>query len=232
MATTTKKATSEKKTATKTSTKKSESIETKVVKPEPVAADRTAELEKLLKEQAHVIEALKKQISENKSTVSDKGEKVVFLWQAPVSDENIIEFGDRGRYGRIVGKMGTIIIPKNDLSQVMDAPIRYFLDKRWLVILSGLDEQEREMYGVNYKPNEYLSKEAFLNVVGVGKDMIELYPQLCDSHKEMVAKFYWEAWQEGRNIDRETVVALNKISKNEAFKAIIEAMNERDASAE
>ena len=51
MATTTKKATSEKKTATKTSTKKSESIETKVVKPEPVAADRTAELEKLLKEQ-------------------------------------------------------------------------------------------------------------------------------------------------------------------------------------
>lgn len=230
MATTTKKAATEKKTATKTSTKKAESIETKAVKAEPVVADKTAELEKLIAEQAQMIELLKKQISENKSIVSDKGEKVVFLWQAPVSDENVIEFGDRGRYGRIVGKTGTIIIPKNELSQVMDAPIRYFLDKRWLVILSGLDEQEREMYGVNYKPNEYLSKEAFFNVVGVGKKMVELYPQLCESHKDMVAKFYWEAWQEGRHIDRETVVALNKINKNEAFKAIIEEMNARDVS--
>lgn len=230
MATTTKKAATEKKTATKTSTKKAESIETKAVKAEPVVADKTAELEKLIAEQAQMIELLKKQISENKSIVSDKGEKVVFLWQAPVSDENVIEFGDRGRYGRIVGKTGTIIIPKNELSQVMDAPIRYFLDKRWLVILSGLDEQEREMYGVNYKPNEYLSKEAFFNVVGVGKKMVELYPQLCESHKDMVAKFYWEAWQEGRQIDRETVVALNKINKNEAFKAIIEEMNARDVS--
>ena len=152
------------------------------------------------------------------------------MWQAPVADYNVVEFGEKGRYGRIVGQTGKIVVPKNELSQIMDTPIRHYMDQRWLIVLSGLDEQEREMFGVNYKDGEYLSKEAFMNVVGLGKEILNIYPALCDAHKQIVAKFYYEAYQNGESIDRDVVVALNKLSKNEAFKAIIADMNQKDVS--
>lgn len=228
--TTTKKASTAKKT-----TKKAETVKEVVQESVKPADDgKTAELESLIKSQAAMIEELKQQLEAAKHNAprGDNREKVVLLWQAPVADYNVVEFGDRGQYGRVVGNSGTVTIPKDELSQVMDSSIRHLMDMRWLIVLSGLDEQEREIYGVNYKPGEYLSKEAFLDVVGTGDRMLEIYPKLCDAHKEIVAKYYYEAWRENRDVKRDTVVALNKISKNDAFKAIIEEMNERDASEE
>ena len=226
--TTSKKTTSKKAETASTTPKKSKDV---VVEQKTSKAAETADLEKLIKEQAAVIEQLKAQLAAGatRAVAPEPTEKVIFLWQAPVAEDNVIEFGERGRYGRIIGKTGSIVIPKHELSQVMDAPIRYFLDKRWLIILSGLDEQEREMFGVNYAEGEYLSKEAFMDVVGVGDDILEIYPKLCAAHKAIVAQFYYEAWREGRDVKRETVVALNKIEKSEAFKQIIEEMNEKDA---
>lgn len=232
MATTTKKTTATKKTSTKaadSAIKDSKPIQVeKATEDAPVAKE--TELEKLVKEQAEMIAQLKAQLTASANRPADNREKVVFLWQAPVADYNVVEFGERGRYGRIVGPTGTITIPKNELSQVMDASIRHYMDMRWLVVLSGLDEHEREMFGVNYKPGEYLSKEAFMNVVGLGKEILDIYPKLCESHKQIVARFYFEAYKGGQNVEREVVVALNKLSKNEAFKAIIEDMNQKDVS--
>lgn len=223
--TTTKKASTAKRTTKK--------AETEAVVPE--SNTRESEMESLIKSQAAMIEELKKQLEESKKYAAprtDNREKVVLLWQAPVADYNIVEFGDRGQYGRVVGNSGTLIIPKDELSQVMDSSIRYFMDKRWLIVLSGLTDEEREMFGVNYKPGEYLSKEAFLDVIGTGEKILDIYPNLCEAHKEIVAKFYYEAWRENRGVKRDIVVALNKLCKHDAFKAIIEEMNERDASEE
>lgn len=204
---------------------------------DPVIDARTEieQLKELIKAQNEQINQLKAE-TQRANTVSyaavPADERVVFLWQAPVADYNEVTFGLNGRYGRIVGKTGTFFVPKAELSQVLDAPTRRYLETRWLLILSGLDDQEREMFGVDYKPGEYLSKEAFMKVVDMGDDILDIYPGLCEAHKEIVAKFYYEAWQSGKKIKRETVVKLNKLSGNDAFKAILEEMNARDLDEE
>lgn len=207
-------------------------VETEV-KDTPEVKKEETDLEKLVKEQAEVIAQLKAQLANSAASAKPESkEKIVFLWQAPVADYNVVEFGERGRFGRIVGNSGVVMIPKNELSQVMDVQIRHYLDLRWLIVLSGLDEDERELYGVNYKEGEYLSKEAFMDIIGTGDQILEIYPKLCASHKDIVARFYYEGWKEGRDVKRETVVALNKICRNDAFKTLIEEMNARDASEE
>ena len=239
-AATTKKSTSNvKTTAPKAAAKETKAAsaakveETKVPVNES-KAEGNAEIEQLkqlLKAQAEQIEQLKAE-SQRNATISYAAvpvdERVMFLWQAPVADYNEVTFGVNGRYGRIVGKSGSFFVPKSELSQVLDAQTRAYLDNRWLIILSGLDEQEREMFGVNYKPGEYLSKEAFMKVTEIGDEIINIYPNLCPAHKEIVAKFYYEAFKENRPIKRDVVVKLNKISGNEAFKAILDEMNLRD----
>lgn len=213
-------------TETKEPAKKAE---TKAVKPEEKSTDEIA----LLKEQ---IALLKAELEASKNAqpqivvaTPDNGERVHLLWQAEVSDDNIVEFGDHGMYGRIVGKTGSIYVPKNDLSRVLDSLNRYFLDKRWLIIVSGLTDEEREALGVAYKEGEILDKKAFSKLLDLEKDeLLEIYPELCESHKEMIAKRFYEAYTSGKPVKRDIVVALNNIAPVEAFKAIINGMNEAD----
>lgn len=228
-----KKATDANTTETKeTKTAKAAKPVIKTVEVKEDAVKAVSEIE-LLKEQ---IELLKAQLEQAKTVqpqivvaAPDNGERVHFLWQAEVADDNIVEFGDGGMYGRIVGKTGSFYVPKNDLSRVLSALNRLFLEKRWLIILSGLTEEEREALGVDYKDGEILDKKAFQKIVELSKDeLLEIYPELCDSHKEMVAKRFYEAYLNGVVIDRETIVALNNIAPVEAFKEIITRMNEAD----
>lgn len=187
----------------------------------------------LLKEQ---IELLKAELAASKNAQPqivvaspDNGERVHLLWQAEVADDNIVEFGDHGMYGRIVGKTGSIYVPKNDLSRVLDSMNRLFLDKRWLIVVSGLTDEEREALGVAYKEGEILDKKAFQKLLDLEKDeLLEIYPELCESHKEMIAKRFYEAYTSGKPVKRDIVVALNNIAPVEAFKAIINGMNEAD----
>lgn len=41
--------------------------------------------------------------------VSTSTEQVHFLWMAPVADDNVVQFGDGGMYGNIVGKTGSFM---------------------------------------------------------------------------------------------------------------------------
>lgn len=161
-------------------------------------------------------------------------EKVQFLWQAEVSDENVYEVGPNGMYARIVGKTGSFYVPKNDLSRVMDSMFRLLLQKRWIIAVDGLTDDERKAYGVDYKDGEVLDKNAFLGIVGMGDEILKIYPRLCAGHREMVAKRYHEAYANGDSrVTREIVVALNgqskQFSKDGDFTDIIEAMNDADA---
>lgn len=161
-------------------------------------------------------------------------EKVHFLWQAPVADDNVVLFGEGGMYGRITGKTGSFFVPKSELSRILDSMTRLFLENRWLIVLDGLNEEEREALGVNYKPGEVLDKRAFRSMVDMGDEILDIFPKLCDSHKEMVGQRFYEAWCAGDpHIKRETVVELLKMSRAsgkeiKGFSAIIEEMNEKD----
>ena len=161
-------------------------------------------------------------------------EKVHCLFEAEVADDNIYSIGENGRYGRIIGKTGSFFVPKAELSSVMDSAFRAMLENRWIIIVSGLTDEEREAFGVDYKEGEYLDKRAFAKLVDMGEEILEIYPKLCKGHQEMVAKRYYEAYVNGNpKVTRELVVELNKLSKKAGsekgdFIGIIEMMNEAD----
>lgn len=200
------------------------------------------------------IEELKKQLAEQQKMFADmqemlkqaqsapqvvqvapqEVERVHFLFQAEIADDNIYSIGENGRYGRITGKTGSFYIPKNEISSVMDSTFRAMLDNRWIIAVSGLTDEEREAFGVDYKEGEILDKRAFAKMVDLGEEMLEIYPKLCAGHKEMVAKRYYEAYKNGNpHVTRQIVVELNKLSKEAGskkgdFTGIIELMNEAD----
>lgn len=178
--------------------------------------------------------ALKSQSTPQIVQVTADTEKVQFLWQAEVSDENIYEIGPQGMYGRIVGKTGTFFVPKSDLSRVMDSLFRLLMDRRWIIVVDGMTDEEREAYGVNYKEGELLDKRGFARMVELGAGMLDIYPKLCKGHRDMVAKRYHEAYlNNSQYVTRDIVVELNRLSKqlgsaNGDFTDIIEAMNKTD----
>ena len=199
-------------------------------KDAPKIDPRDAEIE-ALKEQ---IKALMEQMKAPVSVQPAKREMVTFLWQAPVANDNVIEFGDKGQYGQITGATGTFSVPKDELSRVLSADVWLFLRNRWLIVLDGLTDEERELYGVDYKSGEVLDRNTFSHAVDMGMDIVPLYERLCTPHKEIVAKRFYEAWLEKiKPIDREVIVSLRNMSRGldaqvGAFQKILEEMNAED----
>lgn len=201
----------------------------------------TAEqVQQMMKEAAAaaVAEALKnipQQTAPQIVQVSTIAEQVHFLWMAPVADDNVVQFGDGGMYGNIVGKTGSFYVPKPDLSRILTEMNRRFMAQRWLLVVSGLTDEEREALGVNYKQGEVLDKRAFAKLVELGDELLNIYPALCEGHKVMAAQMYADAYRQGsRYVTRERTVKLNALSKRKGhekgdFIAIIEDMNEKDA---
>lgn len=164
--------------------------------------------------------------------VSADTERVYFLWQAEVADYNLVTFGPGGMYGSITGKTGTFSVPKNELSRILDNRTRNFLEKRWLIVVDGLTDDERESLGVAYKDGEIMDSKVFSRMVELSKDEIcEVYAKLCKSHKEMVGRRFYEAWQAmNPAVTREKVIALRNITRNQgleikAFQTILQEMN-------
>lgn len=224
-----------KKTTRKPRTKKAP---TEATVEKPVEENKNEELE-LLKSQ---IEMYKKQMSEMMETmqrmqqpqvitVPVSAEKVHFLWQAEVADDNKVMFGQGGRLGNVTGKRGEFYVPKSEFTSMMDEQCRYYMDKRWLIVLDGLTEDEREAYGVNYKEGEYLDREAFRKIIEMGDAILDIYPNLCQGSKMMVAQRYLEAFQNHSPfVKRETVIKLNEMSKDKDcprgyFMPIVEGLN-------
>lgn len=160
-------------------------------------------------------------------------EKVQFLWQAEVADDNVMLFGDGGMYGQVVGKSGTFFVPKSELSRVLTDVNRVYLKRRWLIVVSGLTDEEREALGVNYREGELLDKRAFAKLLELGDELLDIYPKLCEGHKKMVAQRYMEAYTNSSPyVTRERVMKLNAMSKAGGgkgdFTPILEKMNAQD----
>lgn len=158
--------------------------------------------------------------------------KVHLLWQAEVADDNVVAFGEGGRYGIVKGKRGEFYMPKTDFSTIMDERVRFYLDNRWLIVLDGLSEEEREAYCVDYKDGEYLDRKAFTKLIEIGADILDIYPNLCEGNKRMVSQRYADAFNNGQYIDRAVVEKLNQMSKTPKnprgdFVQIVEALNKQ-----
>lgn len=142
-------------------------------------------------------------------------EKVVMRWMAPVADDNVAVFGQNGMYGQVTGKNGTVIVPKSEWSRFYDETMRRFMERRWLVVLSGMSDDERALYHCNYRKGEIMDEKAFANIFIMRDGLLDVFDDLCTEHQEMVAKSFWEAAQDGK-LDgswRGLVKALNAKNK-------------------
>ena len=227
--------------ATKKTAKKEE-IKEEIKLPElaaPETAEQPAEQPKSYSEaelQAMIAAAVAKAMAELAAKPAEQPaaparERIMLLWMAPVAEDNVQDFGPQGRFGRITGSYGSFYVPKDDFPQILDGMARMFLERRWLIVVSGLDDAERDAFGVNYKPGELLDQQAFRRLAEQGMKLLDIYPALCPGHKKIVAASVYEAWKGGNKaVTRGLVKELNRLCRKidpeeRTFRAILDEMN-------
>lgn len=246
-----KKAAAERMRQARAAKKAAAEAEKTAVQPEQVQPTATESTKTFTEEdvQRMIAEALAKQAETFKPQViqvAQGDKKVVIRFQAEVADDNVAVFGAGGYYGQITGKSGMLTVPKSEFtSRFLDESARWMLKHRWLIVLDGLDEQERELYGVNYREGEYMDDMAFAKMLDIPADeMLDVYTKLCLPYREMVARRFVTGYQNGdyRVTERRSLIKqLNDMSKKDyadlpagdvrrkgAFASILEGMNKDD----
>lgn len=142
------------------------------------------------------------------------------------------------KWGQITYAGGMLDIPKRDFLQGIGSQTNSaLLRERQVIVLSGLTNEERRRFGVDYKEGENLTDKALYEIVGYDTEKVcEIFNKLCDEHKRIVAKVYLSAYFEkhDKRVHRDTVMALNALSKSVSdkeglFTPILEDMGKNDA---
>lgn len=212
-------------------------------KPEVKAEPMTFTLEQV---QKLIDEALAKRESEYKAEAAKQqsGDSIVtMIFQAEVNDANEILLGPNGKYGLITGKHATVTINKRDfVSDFRTTMMQYLLKNRNLIVVSGLTDDERKIYGVDYQQGEYLEPAIYERLIEMGDGVLDVFPRLHKTWQEMIATKFIEAYENGTlKCSRHALIEMNKISKKSysdlpkedsrrkgAFWPIIHAMNAVD----
>lgn len=215
---------------------------------EPEKLYTAAEVAEIAKQAA--AEAVAKAMAEVKPQVVQvmaDTEKVTLRWCAPVADDNLAVFGPNGMYGTVTGKNGTVMVPKSEWSRFYDETARRLIERRWLVVLSGMSDAERAVYHCAYRKGEVLDETAFRYAVTMGDKLLDIFDDLCTEHQEMVAKAYYDAWERGEvSADsRELLKKLNAKNKTRyaeepkedprrkgMFHPVLDALNSAEAAEE
>lgn len=186
--------------------------------------------------QKAVAEALAKQPAAQPQTVVQvaKDEYVTILFIGAIAQGTVVALP---KWGQITYAGGMLDIPKKDFLQGIGIQVNNaLLRNRQILVISGLTDEERRRFGLEYKEGEYLTAEALYAILGYGKEQVcEIFTKLCEEHKRTVAKIFLTAYFENgdNRINRETVKELNKISKtvdkDGLFTPILEDMGRKDA---
>ena len=172
---------------------------------------------------------------------------VTMIFQAEVNDANEIPLGPNGKFGIITGKHATITIPKRDfIGEFRTTTVQYYLKTRNLIVVDGLTDDERKVYGLDYEKGEYLEPAVYENLLNSGDEILDVFPKLHRTWREMIATKAIDAFEAGTlKTSRDVLIELNKISKRDyanspkddirrkgGFWPIIHAMNAADESDE
>lgn len=182
------------------------------------------------KNDADELEALRRELTQLKAQMGKSANGVVELtFLAPVSPNNVCSLGD---YGSLNGVGGYIEIPRKEFGgKFMTPVVRSLLQDRSLIVCSGLSEEERKRYGVDYREGELLDMSAFDRLLDMPPaELTKLFTKLCPEHKEFAATRFITAYEKGDNrVSREKIEPLNDISKEinpkGMFRPILEGMN-------
>ena len=200
--------------------------------------------------QAMIDAALKKYAEEHKAepaaeqTAAQPNDGVVtIIWQAEVNDANELLIGPNGKYGVITGKHAVIPIQHRDfVSDFRTTTMQYYLKTRNLIVVDGLTDDERKVYGLEYQQGEYLEPAVYERLIEMGDKVLEIFPKLHPTWREMVATKFTDAYENKTlKCSREALIEMNRISKRDysklpkgdmrrkgCFWAIIHAMNADD----
>lgn len=146
--------------------------------------------------------------------VTPAEERVVLRFQAEVNDENEV---DLGAYGRIHGKRANISVSRSDFfGTFRSATVQRLLANRELLVISGLTDEERRMYGVDYAEGECLDPAVYDRLISMGKDLEAIYPKLCRGYKEMMACKFAQAYENHTlEVPRDVLLTLNALSRKD-----------------
>lgn len=179
------------------------------------------------------IKALQEQIQNAGSTPSvvlAKPEEMVKLtYISNVSPTNILDLGD---FGQMTGVGWVIEVPRKDFGGKFMTPfVQKLIAKRRLIVLDGLNEEERIRYNVAYKPGEVMDVQMFDKLIGMDVEKLtNIFKNLCAEHQQFVATRFITTYERGDNrIGRDVIEPLQALSKenypNGLFNPILEKMN-------
>ena len=172
---------------------------------------------------------------------------VTMIFQMEVNDSNEMLLGPNGKYGLITGSHATVTIQKRDfISDFRTTMMQYLLKNRNLIVVDGLTDEERKVYGVDYQQGEYLEPAVYDRLIEMGDKVVEFFDKLHPTWQEMIATKFIGAYENGTlKCSREALIELNKMSKKNyaglpkddprrkgAFYPIIHQMNTADEADE
>ena len=163
---------------------------------------------------AKAMEQQKKQ----QAAVPSASDMVTMRFMAEVNDRNVVYLGKDGKYGQIIGKRWMGQIPKMAFIGDFRTPlIQQLLKTRNLIVMDGLTDDERKLYGVMYASGEVIDDKLYDRLVRMEeKDLVPIYRGLCAEWRRMLAVKFADAFDRGElKVSRGTLLELNRISKRD-----------------
>lgn len=158
-------------------------------------------------------------------------EMVTLLFLGAIAQGTVVSLGTLGQINRAGG---TIDVPKSAFFQGLTYSVEKMLQKRSLIVVNGLTDEERERFGVKYRDGELLSANNFYRLLDLDVATLkDIYPKLCEEHQRMIATMFITAYEKDDvRVNMEKVKALNKISKkldkDGLFTPIVQSLNDKN----
>lgn len=143
---------------------------------------------------------------------------VTLRFVAEVNDRNVIPLGADGKYGQIIGKRWMGQIDKMAFKGDFRTPlVQALLKKRNLIVMDGLTEDERRIYGVQYAEGEVIDEKLYDRMTHMEEgDLLPIYMGLCPEWRRMLAVKFADAYDRGElKVTRDALLSLNKISRKD-----------------
>ena len=199
----------------------SAAAETTKAQTAPEGTDQTgAEAETKLYTEAEVAAmvaaAAKKAVEEAMASVQrpavGSGDTVTVVYMAEVSPDNVLILPEYGT----MRPNSALEIPKKEFGgKFMSQLARKLIDKRHLIVVDGLTDDERRRWNCLYRDGEFLDERAFDRMLDFDVDeLTSMFKLLCPEHKRFVARRFISASERGDNrINIDKIKAINDISK-------------------
>lgn len=166
-------------------------------------------------------------------TPNEKMVQCIYIDSVIANNEIVI-----GNGRKISGSGRVFSVPLSEFESTFITPlIAKLIKDRRIIVLDGLTDEQRSLYGCEYAANEVIRREGMFDFF-FKKDIseaAEIFGNLCAEHQELVAARFMDAYlNDGsplkRYVSRARVVALNNISKEKhngegIFKPMLEALN-------